>query len=90
MNSNLNSTFPPPRARSCRHPGEKFRVLSVDDDPINQMVIQSLLTPEGYDVTQAMDGEEALDILEKGKMLPDIVLLDVMMPGMSGFQVGDF
>eukprot|EP00798_Chlamydomonas_sp_ICE-L_P023091 gene23091-30286_t len=67
--------------------GDKARVLSVDDDPINQMVIQSLLTPEGYEVTQAMDGEEALDVLNKGELLPDIVLLDVMMPGMSGYQV---
>ena len=36
-----------------------------------------------------MDGEEALSFLEKEEDLPDIILLDVMMPGMSGYQVGD-
>jgi CheY-like chemotaxis protein len=40
-------------------------------------------------ILQAMDGQEALDLLETGDRLPDIVLLDVMMPGMSGYDVSD-
>ncbi|GAX76579.1 hypothetical protein CEUSTIGMA_g4025.t1 [Chlamydomonas eustigma] len=65
----------------------KVRVLSVDDDPINQMVVQSLLSPEMYEVTLAMNGEEALEILQHSEAMPDVILLDVMMPGMSGYDV---
>ena len=39
-------------------------------------------------IDQAMDGDEALEYLEKATLLPDIILLDVMMPAMSGFEVG--
>ena len=63
-------------------------ILSVDDDPVNQMVISSLFEAEGYNVVQAMDGFEALDYM-KGNACPDIVLLDVMMPGLSGYEVLD-
>lgn len=59
----------------------KRRVLSVDDDPINQMVVQNLLAPAGYEVIQAMDGAEALQILAESTTQPDMILLDVMMPG---------
>ncbi len=38
-------------------------------------------------ITQAMDGQEALEILQSRDELPDIILLDVMMPGMSGYEV---
>ena len=63
-------------------------ILSVDDDPVNQMVIASLFEAEGYNVAQAMDGFEALDYMKSNKC-PDIVLLDVMMPGLSGYEVLD-
>ncbi|GIL91806.1 hypothetical protein Vretifemale_19399 [Volvox reticuliferus] len=62
-------------------------VLSVDDDPINQMVVENLLSPEGYKVEQAMSGSEALDFLKKTATLPDVILLDIMMPDMSGYEV---
>ncbi|GLI63472.1 hypothetical protein VaNZ11_006446, partial [Volvox africanus] len=62
-------------------------VLSVDDDPINQMVVENLLSPEGYKVEQAMSGSEALDFLKKTPTLPDVILLDIMMPDMSGYEV---
>ncbi len=65
------------------------QVLSVDDDPVNQMVIQNLLEPEGYDVCQAMDGQECLEKLAESEELPDVILLDVMMPGMSGYEVSE-
>ncbi|MEW5298365.1 MAG: hypothetical protein WDW36_001497 [Sanguina aurantia] len=70
-----------------REKPRKRRVLSVDDDPINQMVVQNLLAPAGYEVIQAMDGAEALQILAESATQPDMILLDVMMPGMSGFEV---
>ena len=65
-------------------------VLSVDDDPINQMVIQAMLRRAGFKVLRAGDGRKALDLLqdavEAGRP-PDMMLLDVMMPGLSGYDV---
>jgi signal transduction histidine kinase/ligand-binding sensor domain-containing protein/DNA-binding response OmpR family regulator len=63
-----------------------FHVLAVDDEPINLAVIQNHLTPRGYRVTSVRDGREALKKLEKGHDV-DLVLLDLMMPNMSGFEV---
>jgi CheY-like chemotaxis protein len=62
-------------------------ILSVDDDAVNQTVIEILLEGSGYDVIQAMDGVEALEVLESRDQLPDLILLDVMMPRMSGYEV---
>ncbi|KAF4693119.1 hypothetical protein FOZ62_019863 [Perkinsus olseni] len=61
-------------------------VLSVDDDPVNQMVMHSLLTAAGYRVDQAMDGFECLEYLANNE-LPNLILLDAVMPGMSGYDV---
>ena len=61
--------------------------LSVDDDAVNQLVIATCLESEDYEVAEAMDGFEALEWLSKAERMPDIMLLDVMMPGMSGFEV---
>ncbi len=65
-------------------------ILSVDDDPINQMVIQAMLRRGGFKVVTAGDGIKALELLGQGvatKSAPDVILLDVMMPGMSGYDV---
>ncbi|KAF4692717.1 hypothetical protein FOZ60_012830 [Perkinsus olseni] len=67
---------------------ESRELLSVDDDPVNQMVISSLFESEGFVVHQAMDGFEALEHMQNNP-LPDLILLDVMMPGMSGYEVLD-
>ncbi|MDV7402953.1 response regulator, partial [Arthrospira platensis SPKY1] len=61
-------------------------ILVVDDEPINQQVFKSHLSREHYQITKAMNGEEALQILESGERF-DLVLLDVMMPRMSGYEV---
>ncbi len=61
------------------------RVLVVDDVIQNVKLLEAKLTSEYFDVLTAMNGEEALDVIEKEH--PDIVLLDVMMPGMDGFEV---
>jgi len=60
-------------------------IMSVDDDMVNQEVIISAL-PD-YEVHTAMNGPDALRYFAKNSRLPDVVLLDIMMPGMSGFEV---
>ncbi len=62
-----------------------FRVLVVDDDPINRQVLVNQLSLHHYRVIEAADGEEALRKVADEQ--PDLVLLDVMMPRMSGYDV---
>ncbi len=66
--------------------GRKIHILVADDEPINQQVLKSHLSPKYYKLTQALNGEEAIQILESGQHF-DLVLLDVMMPRMSGYEV---
>src|SRR3569832_488840 len=61
------------------------RILVVDDIDANVRLLQAKLQAEYYDVLTAYDGVTALAIAAAEK--PDVVLLDVMMPGMDGFQV---
>lgn len=61
------------------------RVLVVDDILPNVKLLEAKLTSEYYDVITATNGEEALSVVEKDS--PDLILLDVMMPGMDGFEV---
>lgn len=59
------------------------KILIVDDTPENLEILSGLL--EGYDLTSAVNGETALQMVEKSK--PDIILLDIMMPKINGFEV---
>jgi len=61
------------------------RVLVVDDQPSNLRIISALLSRHGYTVHTAESGEEALEALERQSA--DLLLLDMMMPGMDGFQL---
>ena len=61
------------------------RVLVVDDIIANLKLLEARLTAEYFDVVVAMSGPEALSICERGQC--DIVLLDVMMPDMDGFEM---
>ncbi|WP_298577742.1 hybrid sensor histidine kinase/response regulator [uncultured Luteimonas sp.] len=61
------------------------RVLVVDDQPSNLRIISALLSRQGYTVHTAESGEEALQAL--GKQSADLLLLDMMMPGMDGFEL---
>jgi two-component system, HptB-dependent secretion and biofilm response regulator len=63
-----------------------MRILIVDDDNLNRFLLLHLLEQEGYsDCYEAEDGYEALTLAEKIK--PDLILLDVMIPGLDGFQL---
>ncbi|GGA85058.1 PleD family two-component system response regulator [Brucella endophytica] len=61
------------------------RILVVDDLPANVKLLESRLLAEYYDVVTASNGQQAIDICQSSNV--DIVLLDVMMPGMDGFEV---
>lgn len=64
---------------------KKPQILVVDDVEDNVCLLSMLLEAEGYQVDSAASGEEALAKIEASP--PNLVLLDVMMPGMNGFQV---
>jgi DNA-binding response OmpR family regulator len=61
------------------------KILIVDDEPNIVLSLEYLMKREGYEVLVAHDGQEALDVLRRER--PRLVLLDVMMPRKSGFEV---
>lgn len=61
------------------------RILAVDDTSDNLFLIQALLEDDGYEVSLAEDGETALAQIAQSP--PDLILLDVMMPGLDGYEV---
>ena len=61
------------------------KILVVDDTPANVKLLVDVLTVSGYEARAASSGEEAL--AEVARELPDLILLDIMMPGMSGYEV---
>ncbi len=65
--------------------GEQPRVLVVDDEPMVREVVAAYLQREGFRVTEAADGAAALDRLAAG--LPDLVVLDLMLPHVDGYEV---
>ena len=64
---------------------DKSLVLIVDDQPQNLELLEAYLVPQGYEVVTAFNGEEALEKISSQPI--DLLLLDVMMPGMDGFEV---
>lgn len=65
---------------------EKQKILVVDDESRMRKLVRDFLTREGYEVAEAADGEEALDLFYREKDL-SLIILDVMMPKRSGFEV---
>jgi DNA-binding response OmpR family regulator len=65
--------------------GRSTRVLIVDDERQNRELLGIMLAPEGFAVQTAANGTDALALVAREP--PDVVLLDVMMPGLDGYQV---
>lgn len=63
----------------------KPKILVVDDEDRSLRLVEAMLAPEGYEVVLAHSGEEGLEKIRD--TCPDIVLLDIMMPGMNGYEV---
>ncbi len=61
------------------------KILCVDDEPVNLKLFDAFLIPQGYDVLHAHSGRQALEMIQEQKV--DLVLLDVMMPEMNGYDV---
>jgi len=61
-----------------------IRILLVEDTPVNMYVLQRVFKKEGFEVLEATDGIEAISKAEKER--PDVVLMDMRLPGMSGYE----
>jgi len=62
-----------------------IRVLFIDDDPLVGKLVRDILEQEGFQPTVATSGQQGLDLARAHP--PDVILLDIMMPGMDGFEV---
>jgi sigma-B regulation protein RsbU (phosphoserine phosphatase) len=76
----------PVRSAGPQERPKPARVLITDDHPANVEVLAGCLQPLGYEVITSEGGQEALDLIAAGPP-PDVILLDIMMPGISGFEV---
>ena len=72
---------------AARGASRRPRVLIVDDDPLIRDLVRAVLEDASYDLDEASSGEEALRVAARRP--PDVVLLDVMMPGLNGFEVAE-
>ena len=67
------------------HDYSKFNVLAVDDIPLNLLLVQKMLSRFNFKLRTVANGQLALDAVAEQK--PDLILLDLMMPGIDGFEV---
>ncbi len=61
------------------------KILIIEDDKFLRELISRKLTDEGYDITQAVDGEDGINKVKESQ--PDLILLDLILPSMDGFEV---
>lgn len=62
-----------------------YNILAVDDIPLNLLLVQKMLSRFKFEIRTAANGQQALDAVASRK--PDLILLDLMMPGIDGFEV---
>lgn len=67
------------------HDYSKYSVLAVDDIPLNLLLVQKMLARFNFELRTAANGQQALDAIQQ--KMPDLILLDLMMPGIDGFEV---
>lgn len=67
------------------HDYSKYNVLAVDDIPLNLLLVQKMLAKFNFEMRTAANGQLALEAVAAKK--PDLILLDLMMPGIDGFEV---
>ena len=67
------------------HDYSKYSLLAVDDIPLNLILVQKMLSRFHFQLRTATSGQQALDAVSQQK--PDLILLDLMMPGIDGFEV---
>lgn len=63
----------------------KYTILAVDDVPLNVLLVEKMLSRQGYNVKKASGGQMALDMIAED--MPSLVLLDLMMPNIDGYEV---
>lgn len=64
---------------------KRQKILLIDDSSVNNLLLQNILEDEGFDVQTAFSGREGLEKIDTDR--PDLVVLDIMMPRMDGFEV---
>ncbi len=75
---------------SYKQTSKNKNILIAEDEPVNRIVIEKILNQLGYtNITLAINGEETLKLFENNLQFYDVILIDIKMPGMSGFDVAD-
>lgn len=64
---------------------QKKKVLCIEDNSVNMLLVSRIVEAEGHDLIRAEDGNEALTVL--GEVVPDIILLDINLPGINGLEL---
>ena len=67
----------------------RYTVLVVDDLPVNRVLLSKVLNLAGYAVIEADSAEAAVELIATGEIVPDVIITDVEMPGMSGLAMTD-
>jgi CHASE2 domain-containing sensor protein/class 3 adenylate cyclase/CheY-like chemotaxis protein/nitrogen-specific signal transduction histidine kinase len=81
-----SATLPQKSSLEQARQEKQFKVLIVDDEPVNRQVLINNLSLYDYTIAEASNGPEALQIVARG-FIPDLILLDLMMPRMTGYEV---
>ena len=60
------------------------RILAVDDQEDNRSILRDRLTAAGYEIAEAVDGQQAVELAER--LVPDLILMDIQLPGIDGYE----